>query len=92
MHCPEHWPPSLDLEPLVISFHLVPTVARRILSAPESINFFKRNEPIGCRDWGTVRILEKEGINAYFSGCLTLVLERSDFVKKRFSTIGTYIC
>ena len=35
----------------------------------------KKYEPIGCRDIYTQQILEKSGINAYFSSCLTTTLD-----------------
>lgn len=36
----------------------------------------KKNEPIGCRDDSTVAFLTSKNIKAYFSGCLTLTLEK----------------
>ncbi|MDM8217879.1 hypothetical protein, partial [Parasutterella secunda] len=71
MHHPEHWPPSEDIKPLLVSFHIVPRVAEKIFSTSESIAFFKHNEPIGCRDYGTLRLLSSKGFQTYFSGCLT---------------------
>ena len=35
-----------------------------------------QHQPIGCRDEATMRILRKEGIEAYVSGCLTLTYEK----------------
>lgn len=40
-----------------------------------SINNLKKYEPIGCRDISTQKLLEKNGINAYFSSCLTTTLD-----------------
>jgi hypothetical protein len=70
---PDNWPPSKDIDPLFISFHIVPDVALRMLTK-EGIEYLKNNAPIGCRDRGTMDLLQGKGIQSYFSGCLTLVL------------------
>ncbi|MDR2795886.1 MAG: polysaccharide pyruvyl transferase family protein [Spirochaetaceae bacterium] len=77
MHSPDNWPPSDVLMPLFISFHITryEYAALRMLS-PAGIKYLKNHEPIGCRDYGTAKLLGKYGINAYFSGCLTLTLGR----------------
>ena len=75
-HNPEHWPPSDDIDPLFISFHIAkPAIAS--LTTPESLSYFKQHEPIGCRDLWTRDILRNHDIEAYFSGCLTLTLSRN---------------
>lgn len=38
-----------------------------------NINYLKRYEPIGCRDYKTYVTLKNMGIKAYLSGCLTSV-------------------
>lgn len=73
MHCQENWPPSPKINPLYVSFHLN-SIAKEKLLNEESINHFKLFEPIGCRDNDTVKLLKSKGIDAYFSGCLTLTL------------------
>lgn len=73
MHNPKNWPPSKNIIPFFISFHLSPNIAERFLTK-ESIEYLKSYEPIGCRDISTQNILEKHGIKSYFSGCLTLTL------------------
>lgn len=70
---PEHFPPSDDIRPLFVSFHIVPSKAKQMLSE-KGLNYLKRYEPIGARDMGTKRLLESKGIKCYFSGCLTLTL------------------
>ena len=74
-----HWPPSSQIRPLFLSFHLNPTAQKAMLT-PEGIAYFKKHQPIGCRDRHTERIMIDLGIQAYFSGCLTLGLNRSSFV------------
>lgn len=70
------WTPSKDINPLFISFHLSPRYADAALSA-KSQAYLKAHEPIGCRDEATVLLLREHGIEAYFSGCLTLTLRPS---------------
>lgn len=70
---PDYWPPSDDIEPLMISVHISPTKAEEMLS-PEGIKYLKEHGPIGCRDLGTVEILKRSDIPCYYSGCLTLTL------------------
>jgi tetratricopeptide (TPR) repeat protein len=67
------WPPRPDLDPLLLSLHLDPVRAALYLTR-EGIAYFKRHEPIGCRDRWTEGLLQRGGIRAYFSGCLTLTL------------------
>lgn len=48
---------------------------RHFMLGEKSLAYFKAHEPIGCRDLATLETLQSEGINAYFSGCLTLTLK-----------------
>ncbi len=73
MHEPLHWPPSESIEPMFVSFHLN-TKAYALLNNGKSLKYFKRHEPIACRDFQTVRVLNEKNIEAYFAGCLTLTL------------------
>lgn len=73
MHHPEQWPPSEKITPLYVAVHFN-TLAKEKLLSEESINHLKKHEPIGCRDTYTQDLLAKKGINAYFSGCMTLTL------------------
>lgn len=74
-HEPHNWPPSDDIDPLFISFHISQNAVKDFTS-PESIDYFKKHEPIGCRDTHTQKILKEKGVQAYFSGCLTLTLKK----------------
>jgi hypothetical protein len=40
------------------------------------VDYFKRHEPIGCRSLATLEAFRRIGVDAYFSGCLTLTIER----------------
>ncbi|MBW9221796.1 polysaccharide pyruvyl transferase family protein [Methanothermococcus sp. SCGC AD-155-C09] len=73
-HRPDNWPPSSNIEPLFLSFHISPHIADKLLSR-KTLEYLKKYEPIGCRDEYTRDLLESRGINAYFSGCLTLTLD-----------------
>lgn len=76
MHRPENFPPSDDIVPLFISFHLRPCMADAFLT-DKTVAYLKAHGPIGCRDMNTVELLKSRGILAYFSNCLTLTLGRS---------------
>ena len=77
MHNPKNWPPSDSIIPLFISFHIY----AKGLTSKESLAYFKKHEPIGCRDIFTYKLLKKKGVKSYFSGCLTLTLRNK--YKKR---------
>jgi len=70
---PENWPPSPDVEPLFVSFHISER-AHKELTSDRSVEYFKQHQPIGCRDHVTRDVLREKGAEAYFSGCLTLTL------------------
>ena len=70
---PENWPPSSALAPLFVSFHIAEAVVEP-MTTPDAIAYFREHEPIGCRDYHTRDLLAEHGVDAYFSGCLTLTL------------------
>ena len=70
-----HWPPPDSIRPLFVSFH---ANLPEFLISKKYVSYYKRYEPIGCRSLGTLEAFRKIGVEAYFSGCLTLTLERSD--------------
>ncbi len=86
-HRPEKFIAAQDIIPLFVSVHFSegrgshtrpgPTAAE-MLSQPEFISYLKRWEPIGARDIATHIKLQESGIESYFSGCLTLTLERTE--------------
>jgi polysaccharide pyruvyl transferase WcaK-like protein len=86
----DNWPPATNIKPLFVSFHINPTVAKKMTS-PQSIAYFKQHQPIGCRDLFTQQLLEEKGVEAYFSGCLTLTLNRNDFIKKEEKPEGILV-
>ena len=70
MHLPSNWYIAKNTRPLFISFHYayreLPSRIKRDL---------KSHEPVGARDLYTRKLLMREGIKSYFSGCLTLTLD-----------------
>jgi hypothetical protein len=56
-----------NLRPVFVSFH----VNHQESLQGESLDYLRRNAPIGCRDWTTVHLLLDHGVPAFFSGCLT---------------------
>ena len=73
MHIPQNWPPSNLIDPLFVAFHINSGVKKELLSHT-SISYLRNHQPIGCRDFNTMELLKKNGIAAYFSGCMTLTL------------------
>jgi hypothetical protein len=70
---PENFPPSNKITPLYVSVHLNSSIIDRIFR-PEVIEHFKKHQPIGCRDNHTRDLLRAKGVDAYYSGCMTLTL------------------
>jgi len=60
----KNFPPKNYIDFLPISMH--------IADPNLDLEWFKKREPIGCRDLWTKKHLEENNIEAYFSGCLTL--------------------
>lgn len=79
----EHsFPLPARIEPVFIGFQT---------SSPElirgHIGYFKRHQPIGCRDMATRDLFRDHGVEAYITGCLTMSLplrENRPMVPKTF--------
>ena len=80
------FPPSNNIHPVFISFHIQ---HESVGMVEKYKDYFKRYEPIGCRDYSTVDLFKSHGISAYFTGCLTLYLNPESYSGKRG---GTYFC
>ena len=70
-----NWPPNPKVNPLFLSFH-ISTKSQKELTSPSSIAYFKKHQPIGCRDTHTLTLLQKHNVTCFLSGCLTLTLPR----------------
>ena len=79
---PESWPPSRDIDPLLISMHiscLKSSSGRKpsdIMLQGAGLDYFRQRQPIGARDLDTLELLHRSGIDGYFSACLCLTLQR----------------
>lgn len=86
MWYPEKFPPAKCINPLFISFHVAPSI-EKLFFTEKTINYLKQHEPIGTRDTKTKELMEKYGIKSYFSGCLTLTLDRTYYQEKHGDNI-----
>lgn len=79
-HGPSHWrenaadcwPPSPNIYPAFVGFH----IAFPDLLSAECVDYYRRWAPIGCRDRGTMDMLQQRGVDAYLSRCLSLTFSR----------------
>jgi hypothetical protein len=60
-----------NLRPVFVSFH----VNHQESLQGDSLDYLRRNAPVGCRDWTTVHLLLEHGVPAFFSGCLTTTVD-----------------
>lgn len=74
-HEPQNWPPSPKITPIFFGFHIA---AEALESFTNHRDYFKKYEPIGCRDQGTADILKSWGVDAYVSGCATMTFKSRD--------------
>lgn len=81
MHNNKSFPVNKWITPLFTSVH----IDNRMKMSKRNVRTFKKFEPIGCRDIDTVKKLEGVGVQAYFSGCLTLAFPK--YTKKRTKEI-----
>jgi len=70
LHRLKNFPPSDKIKPIFISFH---AQSKQLIN--QNKFYFKAHEPIGCRDIYTRNLLLNNGIDAYLSGCLTLIFD-----------------
>lgn len=62
---------SEKINPLFVSFHISNTES----VSGETIDFLRKHQPIGCRDYATRDFLLSKNVDAYFSSCLTTTLD-----------------
>lgn len=73
------FPWSKKITPIFLGFHLNSTNnSRKIFMKKGIYKDLKPFEPIGCRDRNTRDFLISKGINAYFSGCMTLTMDKRE--------------
>ena len=81
-----HKPPADGIVPIFHGFSIGP---KELLDHPW-LNYYRKHQPIGCRDLWTRNELRKRGIDAYWSGCLTAMLEPPDGISED-TREGVYI-
>lgn len=84
------WPPPRHIEPLITSFHIDQGARQSILST-SGVDYLKQHEPIGARDLFTLDLLRKAGLKAFFSGCLTLTLERPQVARSEDLIVTNHV-
>lgn len=67
---------SEDIIPVFLAVTIETAGFKESYINESNIAYLKRYEPIGCRDMHTKEVLQKNGIWAYLSGCLTSILPR----------------
>lgn len=79
-HFPEYcFPPSDSIIPIFVGFHITSdNKTKDIFLSPKGIEYFKRHEPIGCRDKFTAELLAAKGIKSFYSKCLTLTFPKRE--------------
>jgi len=70
-----NWPPSNQVIPIPFAFHVSRKYQKNICSEA-GLAYLKQHQPIGCRDQASANILQKHGVDAFYSKCLTLTLEK----------------
>lgn len=71
------FPPSDSIFPVFWGFHISDwNDSWDHFLSPDSLEYLKQHEPIGCRDLYTTNRLRNAGINTFYSKCLTLIFPR----------------
>jgi lipopolysaccharide biosynthesis glycosyltransferase len=60
-----------NLRPIYVSFH----VNRLDMLSDAALEELREHGPVGCRDWSTVFLLLSAGVDAFFSGCVSLTID-----------------
>ena len=82
-----NWPPSPYIYPKMVSMHFthydtIYHINQKHITTGYGKEYLKKYEPIGCRDSYTKNLLQENGIDAYFSGCMTLTLDKFQGIEK----------
>ncbi|XP_033646128.1 uncharacterized protein LOC117305368 [Asterias rubens] len=65
-----YWPPPENIDPIMVSMHFTAGLQNKIAQGKA---FFETKAPIGSRDTDTLAFFQKNKIDAFFSGCLTIL-------------------
>ena len=75
------FPWSKNIIPIFLGFHINSANGSRKTFIRKGIHKdMKAFEPIGCRDRNTRDFLLSHGVKAYFSGCMTLTMDKRDSI------------
>ena len=90
LHNKAAWPPSPYIYPLLLSMHF--TCLEKIDVGEKYLQglggeYLQKHQPIGVRDVETQKRLNRNHIETYFSGCMTLTIEPFENIEKK-----EYIC
>lgn len=85
----KHFPPSEDIDPLLISMHIQNGVRDSFFKNKAVKDYLIKYGPVGCRDKSTVDYFKSHGVDAYFSGCLTSTLLPNNNLKHKI--ISDYV-
>lgn len=86
MHRPYSWPiKEKSLKPLLVSMYVEQEDERvkSIFLSKDSRKFLKEYGEIGARDISTKSFFDKNYIDSYVSGCVTLTLQKDKKIKKQ---------
>lgn len=75
------FPPPDSITPLLVSMHFQSGIRDSFLTE-KTREYLIKHGPVGCRDQESCEWLQENGVDAYFSGCLTLTLQRNDSLSK----------
>jgi len=66
---------------------LYPHCTRYEKHLAKNIDYLKKQAPFGCRDYDTLDFFRNHGIEAYFSGCLTLLIKNPNIGRRHTENI-----
>jgi len=95
-HRPDKWPPASCIAPLLISVHITNNpepgsgmrAREQFARMPQVLDYLRQHAPVGARDQSTLEWLQAHDVEAYYSGCLTLTLERPAVSRQPFIVLN----
>ncbi|MBQ8149175.1 MAG: polysaccharide pyruvyl transferase family protein [Clostridia bacterium] len=97
LHRKWNWPPANCLRPLFVAYHYADYekaqfyghyLKNQFIDNGLGMEYFKAWGPVGCRDSNTHELMQKLGIDSWFSGCMTLTLPQMEKIPQE----KKYIC
>lgn len=73
----QSFPPAEGIEPVFFSFHITDSPENRAhFFSASCLDYFRRRQPVGCRDRYTAQRLRAFGVESYYTKCLTLTFPK----------------